>query len=53
MMKRLLWRDSILFIFMLVTIFNVQEYFLMFSFVPAAVNALLMFIHIFIIRAEW
>ncbi len=52
-LKRLLWRDSILFIFMLVTIFNVQEYFLMFSFVPAAVNALLMFIHIFIIRAEW
>ena len=52
-LKRLLWRDSILFIFMLVTIFNVQEYFLMFSFIPAAVNALLMFIHIFIIRAEW
>ena len=52
-LKRLLWRDSILFIFMLVTIFNVLDYFLMISFVPAAVNALLMFIHIFIIRAEW
>ena len=52
-LKRLLWRDSILFIFMLVTIFNVLDYFLMISFVPAVVNALLMFIHIFIIRAEW
>ena len=52
-LKRLLWRDSILFIFMLVTIFNVLDYFLIISFVPAVVNALLMFTHIFIIRAEW
>lgn len=52
-LKRLLWRDSILFIFMLLTIFNVLDYFLMVSFIPAAVNALLMFIHIVIIRAEW
>jgi len=52
-LKRLLWRDSILFIFMFVALFKVLDYFLIISFVPALVNAILMFIHIFIKKAEW
>ncbi len=52
-LKRLLWRDSIIFMFLILTVCNVLNYFLVIAFVPAVVNALLMFIHIFIIRAEW
>ncbi|HNZ55058.1 MAG TPA: CDP-alcohol phosphatidyltransferase family protein [bacterium] len=52
-LKRLFWRESILFILMFVALFKVLDYFLIISFIPALVNSVLMFIHIFIKRAEW
>lgn len=52
-LKRLLWRDSIIFFLMFMAVFSVLDYFLIISFIPAFVNAVLMFIHIFIKKAEW
>ena len=52
-MKKLFWRDSILLIVMLAAIFNFLDIFLVFSCIPATVNFLLLFIHIFIKRARW
>ena len=52
-LKRLLWRESIIFFLMFMAIFGVLHYFIIIAFLPAVVNAILMFIHIFIKKALW
>lgn len=52
-LKKLFWRDSILLIVMLAAIFSFLDIFLVFSCIPATVNFILLFIHIFIKRARW
>jgi len=52
-LKRLFWRDSIIFFLMFMAIFNVLDYFIIISLFPAIANGVLMFIHIFIKKAQW
>jgi len=51
--KRLFWRDSIIFFLMFMAVFQVLDIFITVSFISALVTATLMFIHIFIKKAEW
>jgi len=51
--KKLFWKESILLMVVFAAIFDFLDIFLIFTCIPAAVNLLLIFIHIFIKRARW
>jgi len=52
-LKKLLWRDSILFAVMIIAILNLLDVFLVIVVFPAVVNLVLIIIHIFVKKARW
>lgn len=52
-LKKLFWRESIIFFIMLAAIFNFLDVFIIISFFPALVNLILISIHIFVKKARW